>query len=130
MREGGRRGTFADHQQSLAGSGYYWDYPSETGIGAVRVGPGGLRVLDSAVVSSRLGGQVHIEIVTPHESAASRRAPEAERAMGSGVWRFGPCELDLEGRELRKHGRRVRIAPQAFYTLTLLVQRAGKLVTR
>ena len=43
--------------------------------------------------------------------------------------RFAPFELDLEGAEL-KNGRPVKLAPQPFKVLALLVRRAGRLVTR
>jgi len=44
--------------------------------------------------------------------------------------RFGVFELDLVTGELRKHGRPVRLQPQPAQVLTLLVARAGELVTR
>lgn len=46
------------------------------------------------------------------------------------AWRFGVFELDLESRELRRQGRRVRLQNQPFEVLILLVERAGKLVGR
>jgi len=44
--------------------------------------------------------------------------------------RFGPFELDPQNHELRKNGRRVRLPPQAFRLLELLVSNTGRLVTR
>src|SRR5215471_5602298 len=44
--------------------------------------------------------------------------------------RFGSFELDLSTRELRKHGLKVKIPPQAFCLLTCLLTRPGELVTR
>ena len=44
--------------------------------------------------------------------------------------RFGSYELDLPAFELRKHGLKVRISPQAFRVLGCLVERRGELVTR
>jgi len=44
--------------------------------------------------------------------------------------RFGIFEADLEARELRKHGRRVRLQDQPFAILTVLLERPGVIVTR
>jgi TolB-like protein/DNA-binding winged helix-turn-helix (wHTH) protein len=44
--------------------------------------------------------------------------------------RFGTFEVDLEARELRKAGIRIRLQPQPFAILELLVSRPGELVTR
>jgi len=46
------------------------------------------------------------------------------------VHRFGVFEFDDDGKELRKNGRIVAIEPQPARALTLLVSRAGELVTR
>ncbi|HEV2380410.1 MAG TPA: winged helix-turn-helix domain-containing protein [Terriglobia bacterium] len=46
------------------------------------------------------------------------------------VRRFGAFELDFEQQELRKDGLPVRLAPQPFKVLVLLVARAGRMVTR
>jgi DNA-binding winged helix-turn-helix (wHTH) protein/TolB-like protein len=46
------------------------------------------------------------------------------------VYRFGVFEFDDDGRELRKNGRSVAIERQPAKALTLLVSRAGQLVTR
>jgi DNA-binding winged helix-turn-helix (wHTH) protein/tetratricopeptide (TPR) repeat protein len=46
------------------------------------------------------------------------------------TWRFGVFELDDEGGELRKAGRRVPIAGQPVKVLALLVRRSGRVVTR
>jgi len=44
--------------------------------------------------------------------------------------RFGVFEFDGRSLELRKHGRPVRLRPQAFKLLALLIAHAGELVTR
>ena len=44
--------------------------------------------------------------------------------------RFGPFEADLQLRELRKHGVRLRLPDQAFLILKLLLEQNGGLVTR
>jgi DNA-binding winged helix-turn-helix (wHTH) protein/TolB-like protein len=46
------------------------------------------------------------------------------------VARFGIFELDLRNAELRRDGVRVKLQDQPFRLLTLLVQRAGDIVTR
>lgn len=43
---------------------------------------------------------------------------------------FGVFELDLHNRELRRQGRRIRLQEQPFQLLTLLLERAGDVVTR
>ena len=48
----------------------------------------------------------------------------------AGTLRFGVFELDLESGELRKAGRRTRLAEQPFHVLRVLLQRAGSLVSR
>ncbi len=44
--------------------------------------------------------------------------------------RFGPYELDSAGRELRKHGIRLKISGQPLQVLGLLLERPGTAVTR
>jgi TolB-like protein/DNA-binding winged helix-turn-helix (wHTH) protein/Flp pilus assembly protein TadD len=44
--------------------------------------------------------------------------------------RFGIFEVDLAAEELRKSGMRVRVAPQAFQVLRLLIEHPGHIVTR
>jgi len=44
--------------------------------------------------------------------------------------RFGVFELDLEGEQLTRAGRIVRLQPQPFKLLCLLANRPGQLVTR
>src|SRR5579863_285621 len=44
--------------------------------------------------------------------------------------RFGAFELDLETQQLRKAGALVRLQPQPFKVLTVLVRRAGQVVGR
>lgn len=48
----------------------------------------------------------------------------------SGVYRFGPFELDSAQLELRKDGLRLRLSASRLRLLELLVCRAGQLVTR
>src|SRR5271156_4926207 len=44
--------------------------------------------------------------------------------------RFGPFEVDLNTRELRKTGTRVKLSGQPFLILAALLERPGQLVTR
>lgn len=46
------------------------------------------------------------------------------------VIRFGVYEVDLDARELRKHGLRLKLQDQPFQVLALLLERPGELVTR
>ena len=46
------------------------------------------------------------------------------------IVRFGPFELDARTGELRKRGKRIRLAPQPAGLLALLATRPGQLVTR
>ncbi len=47
-----------------------------------------------------------------------------------GALRFGVFELDLDAQELRRAGILIRLQPQPFRALALLVSRAGQIVTR
>ena len=49
---------------------------------------------------------------------------------GSKVVRFGMFEADLQARELRKAGRRLRVQEQPFSVLLALIARPGAIVTR
>jgi TolB-like protein/Flp pilus assembly protein TadD len=46
------------------------------------------------------------------------------------IVRFGTFEVDLESRELRKHGMLVRLEEKPFRILQLLIEQAGRVVTR
>lgn len=46
------------------------------------------------------------------------------------TFRFGEFELDVDAGELRRNSRRLKLQPQPFKLLLLLVRRAGSLVTR
>ena len=46
------------------------------------------------------------------------------------IFRFGEYELDTVAGELRRNGSRLKLQPQPFKLLTLLVRRPGALVTR
>src|SRR5262249_15880083 len=46
------------------------------------------------------------------------------------VRRFGPFEINLQSGELCKNGMRLRLTGQPFGVLSVLVERAGEVVTR
>jgi Tol biopolymer transport system component/DNA-binding winged helix-turn-helix (wHTH) protein len=48
----------------------------------------------------------------------------------SRVFRFGLFELDLDARELRKSGIRIKLQEQPFLILSMLLERPGTIVTR
>jgi len=50
--------------------------------------------------------------------------------IGTKRLQFGAYEVDLQSRELRKHGTRLKLAGQPFEILAFLVQRPNQLVTR
>jgi TolB-like protein/DNA-binding winged helix-turn-helix (wHTH) protein/tetratricopeptide (TPR) repeat protein len=51
-------------------------------------------------------------------------------AEAAPIYRFGPYELRLRTRELYKAGTKLRLRPQPFQILSVLVERAGDVVTR
>src|SRR5580704_891441 len=46
------------------------------------------------------------------------------------TYRFGPYELRIRTRELYKQGTKLKLRPQAFQVLKILVERAGDVVSR
>jgi Tol biopolymer transport system component/DNA-binding winged helix-turn-helix (wHTH) protein len=54
----------------------------------------------------------------------------AESAAKSNIVRFGLFELDLQARELRKSGVRIKLQEQPFQILSMLLERPGEIVTR
>ncbi len=55
----------------------------------------------------------------------------ADKPMSvTGKFRFGAFEVDLENRELRKHGLRVRLQHKPFQILEMLLCAPGRLVSR
>jgi TolB-like protein/Flp pilus assembly protein TadD len=53
-----------------------------------------------------------------------------EMKYAESIVRFGTFEVDLESRELRKHGMLVRLEEKPFRILQLLIEQAGRVVTR
>ena len=54
--------------------------------------------------------------------------PETDRPLG--IVSFDAYEIRLSTRELFKHGYRIKLAPQAFQVLQMLVERRGEVVSR
>src|SRR6266478_2521873 len=50
--------------------------------------------------------------------------------MAAPLLRFGTYEVNLNSRELRKHGMRIRMEEKPFQILEMLLERAGHVVTR
>jgi len=50
--------------------------------------------------------------------------------MSGRILRFGVFGADLDARELRKHGLRVKLQDQPFQVLAILLERPGEIVTR
>jgi TolB-like protein/DNA-binding winged helix-turn-helix (wHTH) protein/Tfp pilus assembly protein PilF len=46
------------------------------------------------------------------------------------VYRFGPYEIRMDSREIFKSGTRLKLRPRAFQLLSVLMERAGSVVTR
>jgi Tol biopolymer transport system component len=55
--------------------------------------------------------------------------PEAETSPNLPI-RFGNFEVDIEARELRKHGLKLKLQQQPFEVLMLLLERPGQVVSR
>ena len=59
-----------------------------------------------------------------------RPEPTMPASLDQETYRFGQFELDLAAGELRRNAGRVRLQPQPFKLLALLVRRGGALVGR
>ena len=66
----------------------------------------------------------------PSAKLPSVPGPSSLASPKPSIARFGVFEADLEARELRKQGRRIRLQEQPFAILAMLVERAGSVVTR
>ena len=62
--------------------------------------------------------------------AAMRRALPQVGANGAETFRFGPVEVDLESRVVKAHGEEVHLTPNEYRLLQVLIQHAGKVVTK
>jgi TolB-like protein/Tfp pilus assembly protein PilF len=61
---------------------------------------------------------------------SSRAGPMSDSNPVAAIIRFGEYEADLPAGHLRRRGVRVRLRGQAFDVLSLLLERAGQVVTR
>ena len=67
----------------------------------------------------------------PHATmSCTYRGDGVEAACPPEIIRFGPYEVRLRTQELFKRGRRLRLAPQAFQVLRILLEQPGQLITR
>ena len=57
-------------------------------------------------------------------------APSPEIARKPAIARFGVFEADLDARELRKQGRRIRLQDQPFAVLAILLEHSGNVISR
>jgi cholera toxin transcriptional activator len=67
---------------------------------------------------------------TPDVRLAAVSAPSSETGRKTRIARFGVFEADLETRELRKQGRRIRLQDQPFAVLAILLERPGVVISR
>lgn len=65
-----------------------------------------------------------------HYLPCARILPEGASGVFKDTFSFGVFEVCVSARELRKHGTRVRLSPQAFEVLALLLEKPGEIVTR
>lgn len=66
----------------------------------------------------------------PGPPAEARPLPVGRPDVSVPLARFGVFEVDLEARELRKHGLRLRLEEKPFLILELLLENAGRVITR
>ena len=67
---------------------------------------------------------------TPDVRLAGVSTPSPEIGRKTRVVRFGVFEADLDARELRKQGHRVRLQDQPFAVLAILLERPGIVISR
>jgi cholera toxin transcriptional activator len=67
---------------------------------------------------------------TPDVRLAGVSAPSSEIGRKTRVARFGVFEANLDTRELRKQGRRIRLQDQPFAVLAILLEHAGSVISR
>src|SRR5215470_15218674 len=60
-----------------------------------------------------------------------RRVPQPRNMdQADAIFKFGPYELRSRAKELHKYGVKVRLRPQPFQVLQVLLEYAGEVVTR
>src|SRR5579871_4760669 len=63
--------------------------------------------------------------------SADRSSDRLPQLRGSAtIFRFGPFEVNLDRRELRKYGMKIRLEEKPFDVLEALLREPGTLVTR
>jgi len=67
---------------------------------------------------------------TPDVKLAGVSAPSSEIGRKTRIARFGMFEADLDARELRKQGRRIRLQDQPFAVLAILLEHPGIVIPR
>jgi cholera toxin transcriptional activator len=67
---------------------------------------------------------------TPDVRLAGVSAPSSEIGRKTRIARFGVFEADLDVRELRKQGRRIRLQDQPFAVLAILLENARSVISR
>src|SRR5579885_2552460 len=73
---------------------------------------------------------LHHKFQAESMSITEYNGPAASPSTGASRVRFGVFEADLQNRELRKQGFRVRLQQKPFQVLEMLLERPGELVTR
>jgi TolB-like protein/Tfp pilus assembly protein PilF len=79
---------------------------------------------------SRVNGAGLATLPADLASKGSKVLPINEINYSESIVRFGTFELDLSSRELRKHGMLMRLEEKPFHILLLLIEQAGRVVTR
>lgn len=79
---------------------------------------------------SRLRSEGVATLSTQVASKVGKVLAANEMKVSGSIVRFGTFEVDLESRELRKQGLHVRLEEKPFQILELLLQQAGRVVTR
>ena len=80
------------------------------------------------LVTMQPSGRIHVTFLGDR---CRRQVGVAETKPTSHVrLRFGVFQVDLDARELRKHGDRVRLSAQPFRVLSILLEKPGETVTR
>ena len=67
---------------------------------------------------------------TPDVRLAGVSTPSPEIGRKTRIARFGVFEADLDARELRKQGRRIRLQDQPFAVLAILLEQPGVAISR
>ncbi len=83
-----------------------------------------------SITCSRGGQRSWITLTLVPDSRLKVKVRMTQPVLSSPVIRFEVFEVDLQGGELRKRGRRVKLQEQPFRVLALLLERSGEVVSR